>query len=82
MPQKTIVTTVTVGVPDEHKSKSEIRTDAGVVVQPAETVLKHVPPGELVTLDGAEADAIVKRFGGEVIEEIADAPAKAKAPAK
>ncbi|MDV2988156.1 UNVERIFIED_CONTAM: hypothetical protein Q9R58_28035 [Methylobacteriaceae bacterium AG10] len=73
MPTKTIKLPITVGLADEILSKPEIRNDLGLVVQAAETVIKHVAPGTPVTLDAGEADALLARFGGEIV------PAKALA---
>ncbi|MRI57686.1 hypothetical protein D8770_27855 [Methylobacterium sp. DB1607] len=74
MPTKTIKLPITVGLADETLSKPEIRNDLGLVVQAAETVIKHAAPGTPVTLDAGEADALLARFGGEIVP--------AKAPTK
>lgn len=62
MPQKTIITTVAVGVPDPASPKF------------TPTVML-IAPGTPVTLDADEADRILARWGGEVVATVADDPA-------
>ena len=75
MPKKTIITKITLGVRDPERDTVEVRDPNGLVLVPASAGIAHKAPGEPVTLEAAEADAIVKRFGGEVLEEIPDEPA-------
>lgn len=72
MPKKTIITKVTLGVEAPDKTVAEARDENGNVLQPRSLGLDHVLPGNPVTLDAAEADAIIARWGGEVVEEIPD----------
>lgn len=72
MPRKTIIAKVTLGVEAPEKTVAEARDVNGNVIQPRSLGLEHVLPGTPVTLDAAEADRIIARFGGEVLEEIPD----------
>ena len=84
MPQKMIVTTVTLGVHDPDRDTPEVKDAAGNVLQPRSIGLAHVPPGEPVILDADEADRILARWGGEEIadEKPAAASKSAKSPSK
>lgn len=85
MPKKTIITTVTLGVPDPTQDVAEARDVNGTILLPRASGVAHAAPGKPVTLDAGEADAILARFGGEVLEVIPDTvPEKspAKAPTK
>lgn len=76
MPKKTIVTKIALGVEDPDHDVAEVRDPNGLVLVPASRGIAHKKAGEPVTLDADEADRIVARFGGEVLEEIPDeAPA-------
>ena len=72
MPKKTIITTVTLGVHAPDLDMIEVRNANDILLSPGSRGLGHVAPGEPVTLDAAEADEILARYGGEVIEEIPD----------
>lgn len=83
MPLKTIITKVTLCVGDPDKDTVEVRDPSGAILVPRSAGVALKKPGELVTLDAAEADVIIARFGGEVLEEIPDQAEKPiKAPAK
>lgn len=88
MPKKTIVTKIALGVEDPDHDVAEVRDAAGTVLVPAARGIAHRKAGEEVTLDADEADRIIARFGGEVLEEIPDevsaddAATAAKAKAK
>lgn len=88
MPKKTIVTKIALGIEDPDHDVAEVRDAAGTVLVPASRGIMHKKAGEAVTLDAGEADRIIARFGGEVLEQIPDeAPADdaataAKAKAK
>ncbi|MRI57415.1 hypothetical protein D8770_26285 [Methylobacterium sp. DB1607] len=72
-PQKTIITTVTLGVHDPDGDMPEVRDASGNVLSPAIRGLGHAAPGMPVTLDADEADRILARWGGEVVDEDEDA---------
>lgn len=72
MPKKTIVTKIALGVEDPDHYVAEVRDAAGTVLVPASRGIAHKKAGEEVTLDADEADRIIARFGGEVLEEIPD----------
>ncbi|MGU3662004.1 hypothetical protein [Methylobacterium fujisawaense] len=62
MPKKRITTNVTVGVSDgEHAGYGA-------------PVAFHAPPGTEIILEADEADRIMARWGGEVLEVIPDEP--------
>jgi hypothetical protein len=88
MPKKTIVTKIALGVEDPDQDVAEVRDANGAILVPAARGIAHKKAGEPVTLDADEADRIIARFGGEVLEEIPDeaaddaAAAGAKASAK
>lgn len=79
MPQKTIKTKVTLGIADPRQDSPLVRDPTGAVLHPGSKGLGHAAPGTPVTLDADEADWIIARFGGEVLEEIPDEPADAEA---
>lgn len=60
MPKKKITADVTLGV------DSGYRDAAGA------PITTMVPPGTEVVLEASEADRIIARWGGEVLEEIPD----------
>lgn len=75
MATKTIKANVTIGVAGEMSTRGTVDAMGNVIEIPhLDTV--YVPPGTPVTLDAAEADAILARFGGEEV-----APPAAPAPA-
>ncbi len=57
MPKKRITAGVTVAVPDEEHGPA---------------VAFYAPPGTEIVLEADEADRIIARFGGEVLEVIPD----------
>ncbi|SEH31588.1 hypothetical protein SAMN02799636_01101 [Methylobacterium sp. 275MFSha3.1] len=59
MPKKRITAGVTVAVPDEEHGPA---------------VAFHAPPGTEIILEADEADRIIARWGGEVLEVIPDEP--------
>lgn len=71
-PQKTIITSVTLGVHDPAGDMPEVRDASGNVLSPAIRGLGHAAPGTPVTLDADEADRILARWGGEVVDEDSD----------
>ena len=72
MPKKTITTKVAIGVHDPERDTPEVKDATGNVLQPYSRGLGHASPGTPVTLDADEADRIIARWGGEVLEEIPD----------
>lgn len=79
MPKKTIVTKIALGVEDPDHDVAEVRDANGTILVPAARGIAHRKAGEPVTLDADEADRIIARFGGEVLEEIPDEEAAAEA---
>ncbi len=72
MPKKTIVTKIALGVEDPDHDVAEVRDANGAILVPAARGIAHKKAGEPVTLDADEADRIIARFGGEVLEETPD----------
>ena len=63
MPKKKIRLPVTLGVRDEAQCTPEIRDSHGRVTQEARVIVHHIPAGQEVELDAAEADRLLDRFG-------------------
>lgn len=79
MPKKMIIAKVAIGIHDPDRDTPAAHDAAGNVLQPYSRGLGHASPGTPVTLDADEADRIIARFGGEVLEEIPDEESAADA---
>ncbi len=64
--RKTIVTKVTVHAP-KGRWVPHLYDDMGNMRKPGAMNVEAIPPGDPVALDADEADAILARFGGEIV---------------
>lgn len=67
MATKTIKANVTIGVAGAAGTR-HVPDGRGNFVEVPCIETEYVPPGTPVTLDATEADVILARFGGEVVE--------------